>query len=302
MIGIILGTGYGVYYEIEMKKEEWGQREETNTSTVQTKELAINDELVTSLMEVVHYLNDGLLWDYQTKGKPYFGYWYQKDITSQNEISNQIKLYLALRSLYKDDDWHKNDIVQVPKTDVEYALEKLFGDKNIVHESLNGTGCNYTNFMYDEQTGIYQQESLFCGAILPPHYIAQIEKATKYDDRIEIIEHVAYIDFSESENGENINVYKTNQEKIASLEYTDNEKELLKQYASGLDTYQYTFQLKNGNYYLSAIEKRTNDKVLFLVLQCFHYINLENLLFQNFLVLINLIMNGAQLYSNDYFE
>lgn len=257
MVAIVGGTIYGVSYEIDhYKNKHYSEPTEQENKSDESlpKALNLDDALVVSLMEPIHALNSGLLYDYEQKNNTFFGYWYQQERYTVDTISNQVKLYLALNSL-KDSTW--KEVVQVSQADVESAVKKLFGKTaTVTHESLNGVGCNYTHFAYDTESKIYQQENPQCGSILPPHFLTKVERATLYSDRIEIIEKMAYIDYSEEVKEDVIgNVYSNqNQTSIGTFHFTEEEALLFDTYTDQLNSYKYVFRIENGNYYLDSIE------------------------------------------------
>lgn len=258
MVAIVAGTGYGVYYEIQTyKKEHWEEspqnKVEENEEKDKNESLPIEGETVSQLMKPIHYLNDGLLYDHEDS--TYFGYWYQKEKYTVDTISNQVKLYLSLYSLY-DPEWQNQDIIEVTKTEVEKSLENLFGKITVEHESLKGVGCGYTHFTYEGDKEIYSQENKICGAILPPHYTSKIKNATKYNDRIEIIEQIAYIDYETEGDNEVTKIHKNqNEVEIATIEEEISDDQIFTQYGEQLDSYKYTFQYQNGKYHFYSIEK-----------------------------------------------
>lgn len=258
MVAIVGGTIYGVSYEIDQyKKKHYSepiQQEEKQGESL-PKELNSDDVLVASLLEPIHALNSGLLYNYEQANNIFFGYWYQQEHYTAGTISNQVKLYLALNSL-RNSTWQ--DIAEVQKTEVEDAVKKLFGkNATVTHESLQGSGCNYTHFEYDAKEGSYRQENPQCGSILSPHFITRLERATMYNDRIEIVEKMAYIDYSQGEADGVGNIYQNqHQTSIGTFNYNEEgvEAMIFDTYSNQLNSYKYVFYLEDGNYYLNSIE------------------------------------------------
>ena len=109
-------------------------------------------------------------------------------------------------------------------------LDVTYTDSNII---LN---CK-TVGVYDASTQTYSfTEPDGCGGVFIPEIDTKIISATKYDDKLEIVEKMAYLDYKEDSTGNFVqNVHKNVSDK--------------------LDSYKYTFKYKNGNYYFDSIKK-----------------------------------------------
>jgi hypothetical protein len=196
-----------------------------------------------------------------------YGYFYKKDSYTVDEISNQVKLYLAIYSL-KNDSWDNVDItekIELNEADVELAFKKLFGSTaTYQNESLTGDGCAYNGFKYDENQKKYSQNGLGCGGIYLSKYITKVISAKKYNYRLEITEKVAYV--SDGQDVCDFYVYKTmedaasNDNKLGNYvinDYNNYEADLISNYSDQLYSYKYTFKYdsENDNYYFYSVEK-----------------------------------------------
>lgn len=187
----------------------------------------------------------------------YFGYLYQNEKISQTEIDNQVKIYMAIRKVLteaKTTDYTKK--IEIKESEVTSALKQLFGQNvTFKHESLTGNTCSYTKFEYDEDKKLYIQnpEDLDDCNYSNDTILSKITEEKTLADSIEIYEKVAYVvnsyNFETKQAIYNIYTDMTKQTKIASAnEYS------IDNYLEQLNTYKYTFEKDNNNYYLKSVE------------------------------------------------
>jgi lipoprotein len=245
MLVVLMATG--CTFTLNGKTEE-----EKKNDVVEEKEnekgqdISTGNELVTIFEYRTHFVND-----YFT-GEDLFGYFYTQDKITLDTISNQAKLFLSIRSLYGS-TWDKGvgNVIEVPKADVENAFELLFGSKATYQdEDLKGSACNFAGFKYDSSKQVYTQDAQGCGGTAVPKYETKVISATKYSDKFEFTEKVAYVAY---DNGEE-KVYKSKDDKTAlGNGVGDN----ITAYYDKLDSYKWTFYYDNdkGHYYFYSVEK-----------------------------------------------
>ena len=235
-----------------------------NTTTEETKKetsesLDINSDLVTDLMTIPHYTNDVWL------GSNYSGYFYNENSYDINTISNKVKILIAIRSLGLDSinvnyskETDDGTFISIPEDVVKESYYKIFGNEiEFKNESLDGQECGYAAFKYNSTTKAYEQNMYGCGGTMIPFYETKTVEATKYNDRIEIIEKMAYIEFDTDENSDELSqLIYTDSSATNKIDTISSEDEIkIDNYLDKLDSYKYTFKKDGNNYYLYYIEK-----------------------------------------------
>lgn len=228
---------------IEIKEENNGEDTETDLSTT--------DEVVTALMAPFLIVNNY----FQNN---YFGYFYDHKNIDVNTLPDDIKIMIAINTLNEEWDlkYGIEDTISLTAEQVDQAMKKLFGNIKYNHTSLNGKGCAYNNFIYNESTQTYTQKGLGCGGTLVPFYEANIISAKKYKDRIEITEVVGYFEFNTTDSSSNPtpNLYNNKKEKIKIASNVGSENGLAT-YKDQLYKYTFTFKLEDGEYHFNKIER-----------------------------------------------
>lgn len=255
-IFIILGLGGYIIYdkvlstEKESKQEESKKEEVNKDEKEKYEEVSIDDEIVTKLIKNV--TADTI--DVKTAG-----YFYEKGKILNTEVSNQMKLYLAIQMIQGNPDEMEKNLSKVTPENIASAVKEIFGpDATYTDETLNDA-CR--GMKYNSKT---QKYSAYygCGGALIPTYHGTIVKARKYNDRLEIDQKAMLITYEQSKTNTGdiiINIFNPN-DKIDSFEIKSDDdwpeaKDLLEKYKDKLATYKYTFNLEDGNYYFYSVEK-----------------------------------------------
>ena len=200
--------------------------------------------IVSNLMDTMHYTierryNDDI----------YEGYFYNYDYIDNNNISDEIKIYLAIRT-FKQSDWasyNGNMRITIREDNVKKKIKELF-NTSYTNKTLNGDPCVYAMFEYDDKSHIYIQPGNTCDNELKSFYTTKIINAKDYDDYIEIDEKVGYLKF----NNTNYLLYKNKNE----LEYvTTLKSDNIDNILDSLNTYRFKFIKQNNNYYLESVKK-----------------------------------------------
>jgi hypothetical protein len=231
---------------------------ETDNSQDAAIELSTSDELVTSLMDRIHSLNN--IW----VGDELYGYFYKKDSYTVDEISNQVKLYLSIYSFTEqiNEANSEDEYFQLNEEDVEKAFKQFFGPTaTYQNESLTAPAdCKFV-FNYDDIKKLYTQDIIYCGGVYFDKVSTKLISAKKYTDRIEITEKMANI-VSRFDDGELIlEVHNTMSSDSSSklFEYAnDDASDVSDKFESDqLYSYKYTFKYdsENDNYYFYSVEK-----------------------------------------------
>lgn len=186
----------------------------------------------------------------------YYGYFYKKDGFNTNDISNNIKIYMAIRKVIADKSLTEN--IEIKASDVEDALKTIFGSSvKYNHQSIIGNNISYTTFNYDKDKNIYKEDKLKCteNCESPRNdsIISKIVKTNNNDDIIEVYEMVGFVATG----------YNLQDKKVVYYIYKDIDKKQLvgtsdiysiDQYKDKLSTYKYTFRKDKNNYYFEKVE------------------------------------------------
>ena len=180
----------------------------------------------------------------------------EKDNYTVNDIDNNVKLMLATEQIYLKDSSFKSGNFPIIKTKVEMQneMQNIFGNSVIYADSNITLNCKGVG-LYDENNQTYTfTEPEGCGGTLTPHIESKAVSATKYSDKLEIVEKMAYIDYTEGANGLITNVHKNVNDTSIIGTLSDND-DIFTLYGDKLDSYKYSFKYENGNYYFESIEK-----------------------------------------------
>lgn len=188
----------------------------------------------------------------------YFGYFFKKDKYNQQEIDNQVKIYMAIRKVVaenpkKYEDLNKEHVIE--STKVEKSLKEIFGkNMKINHESLTGNSCSYSGFKYDKEKNEYIQKPDDCEEEQKMSILMEQSNIEITDEKTELTVIMAFVDFN----------YDIESNKIIYEYYKDNSKQFLigtkEQYdLDGIreqsDTYKFIFINKNGQFIFDSVEK-----------------------------------------------
>lgn len=239
--------GFCIYYQIE--NHDKNNVKNPETQKIEEK-IDTNSDIVTISMNKFSILNDTFV------AGNMFGYLYRKNNYTVDNIDNDVKLMLGTEQLYLKDDNFKygNFPVVKTKSEMQNEIQKIFGNDVTYSDSNINLNCK-TLGTYDNTNQTYTfTESDGCGGTLTPYIETKIIEAIKYDDKLEIIEKMAYVDYTEKDNELITNVHKNENDLnvIGNLKEND---DIFTLYNDKLDSYKYTFKYKNGNYYFESIKK-----------------------------------------------
>lgn len=193
----------------------------------------------------------------------YMGYFYEMSGATVDSISDEVKVYMGL-SLTDLSKYNKDDKLTIPKKTVKKNIEKIFGkDVSYKDVSLGSDNLCYLSLAtFNSKDNTYEVEDYNkCNGTYQPYYGTMIESASKYSNRIEIVEKVYYGEYENNDDGMILNVYKQadtslKDDLVATLPATDlDEKAILNDFKDVLYSYKYTFYLEKGNYYLHSVER-----------------------------------------------
>ena len=202
---------------------------------------------------VINYLN------LNTLPKEYYGYFFQNDELSADDMDNQVKIYMAIRKIVADNPntyLNTDKKLEINASDVEKALTTLFGKEvEYKHVSLNGNACSYTDFKYDKESKLYTQMPSDCPDAARNSIYTELVSTNEGEDKIVINEKVAIINFDY-----NLEAKKTYYYVYRDLEATDLiatvENYGIDSCRDSIPTYQFTFlkDKESGNYYFDKVE------------------------------------------------
>lgn len=250
IVVILGGTGYGVYHEIQnYRKEHWTAPNPVEDEKEEVENMSITDPQVESLLAYVNSFHDAWI------GKEYFGYFYQEDAYTMDTIPNQVKLALAIQSLHQKGN--ENNQFTFTEQEIEEALHRIFGPSiTFQHETVVGSGCGFSEAVYDAEQKTYTQEIDGCGGIGVPFIISTVESAKKYSDRLEIVQKIAYVDYKTEGDALIAQVHQTPTDSNILGTFHTEELDLQDIFLKyNLNAYQYTYKYDQGNYYLTAIKR-----------------------------------------------
>lgn len=280
LVGLLI-YAYKVINEIESNPVKNAETDVTNEKILNENEpieLEQEDDEVKKIIEKINFPTYAIASIYRTEGF---------DI---NTIKNDLILRLAWSKATKElVENTVNEIGEYKRTATQEEMEKCI--KRIFGENIEYTNESFNNIEvqtfhgYEESQGevnynneIYTANYLEGGGGDVPFIHQQIEKALKYDDKIEIYVKTAFINtkYDETSNEYDYIIYKEFKQdkfndKVAEIDdltfmeaYTEKIKELsdlknntqIEKLSSELNTYVYTFNLeKDGQYYLTAFNK-----------------------------------------------
>ena len=202
---------------------------------------------------VINYLN------LNTLPKEYYGYFFQNNELSADDMDNQIKIYMAIRKIVADNPnayLNTDKKLEINASDVEKALTTLFGKEvEYEHTSLNGNACSYTDFKYDKESKLYTQMPSECLDAARNTIYTELVSTNEDEDKIVIREKVAIINFDY-----NLEAKKTYYYVYRDLAATDLiatvENYGIDSCRDSVPTYQFTFlkDKESGSYYFDKVE------------------------------------------------
>ena len=225
------------------------------------EELAVDDKLVTQSLAKINWKIEDF---------------YKNDKLVVSDIDNDVILSIAFASIVSEN----KDVSAVSTVDLDKNIKNIFGSKtkyttsNSVDVSYAFIGCS--RFTYDEKDSLYTREILGCDAGWRFNgIVSKVNKALKYDDRIEIYQKAMYYTSGSESTGplETIDFYKANvTSNPEGTDYYDKSALIaenvknpgsgteftktmnLDDYYEKADTYKIIFTKENNNYVFTSIE------------------------------------------------
>ena len=235
------------------------QVKETNTDTKE-QELEVTEEdriIANNLLKPFNRYKDYLAYDK-------LGYIYKYDKLTSENLPNDIILEVSLYGYVREN----NDIydnyysVTFKSTNIDASVFKqtvqsIFGNVSYTDESISKS-CTYGSAVYNADQNNYTYTGQACGGTLLPYIESKIIQIKKYNDRIEIIERIAYIEYLTYEDGSTPNqlVYNNPTDKrCVGANPTTSSVDIFDKYSDKLTSYKWTFKKNESNYYFDKIEK-----------------------------------------------
>ena len=235
------------------------QVEETNTDTKE-QELEVTEEdriLANNLLKPFNRYKDALSYKKM-------GYIYKYDKLTSENLPNDIILEVSLYEYVREN----NDIydnyysVTFKSTNIDASVFKqtvqsIFGNVSYTNENISKS-CTYGSAVYNADQNNYTYTGQGCGGTFLPYIESKIIQIKKYNDRIEIIERIAYIEYLTYEDGSTPNqlVYNNPTDKrYVGADPTSSSVDIFDKYSDKLTSYKWTFKKNESNYYFDKIEK-----------------------------------------------
>ena len=182
----------------------------------------------------------------------YFGYFFAKDNYSGQEISHQVKIYMAIRKIMAENpDTYKDSSkkLTISETKVEKAVRELFGENiELKHESLVGNSCSYSSFKYDKRKKEYIQKPGECEDEKTISILMEQESSMNTEEKKEFTVWISFVDFSYDRESSQMNYqYYKDASKTSSIGVS--EKYDLEPFKGLVNRYRFTF-IKQGNHYI----------------------------------------------------
>lgn len=187
----------------------------------------------------------------------YFGYFFTKDSYSKEEISSQVKIYMAIRKIMASNpDAYKDPSkkMTISVSEVEKSMKELFGKNvEIKHESLIGNSCSYSSFKYDKSNKEYVQKPGECEDEKTISILMEQESSTNTEEKKEFTVWVAFVDFSYDKDTNQMNYqYYKDVNKTSSIGVS--EKYDLEPFKELVNRYRFTFMKQDDDYIFDKVE------------------------------------------------
>lgn len=237
IVGIIAGTGYGIYYQVN----KWNEKnKEVTTPKVETKSLDTDSEIVTKLMKDFSISENKTI----TAKDEYLGYLYSKSIFNKSDISDEYKIYTALNDLTKN----STEVTEIENIKVKEKIKDIFND-TYKDQSLTKDSCNLPKYNYTNDK--YIKGELKCNSEIIGKLVTKINSANKETDTITITKAIYYEEIIDNKT----NIY-ANVDKKLLIKENVSDSDIFNEYKNKIEKYKYTFKKNSlGNYYFEKIEK-----------------------------------------------
>lgn len=159
-----------------------------------------------------------------------------KDGTTNENISNDLKLKIAYKNLEESQLEQKDDMITFKDKDLFQSAKKIFGNKVTINNEL--FSYNKTKFMHynDTYLGLKEENE-------PKNHVYKIISASKEDESLVFVVILAKL----SPESELLNA----KDEVILKEYQDED---LEEYQEKLNTYKLTFAYQKDNYIFKSIE------------------------------------------------
>lgn len=241
---LLLIIGLIVFFVFN-KKDDTKKKEPVKEET--------KEEIYTKLLDyaaITAYLNNNSLPD------DLYGFFYKEETVKNKEISNKVKIYMAIRNLISEKgEVDPNTEISFTEEEVSDKIKEIFGKKtSFKNESLEGETCSFSNFKYDKNSKKYVQKPEECVTSRNDSiYYKLISEESTDNERI-IVARVGFL----------ITAFDTASSRIKYYIYSDINKENLvfKDYgmdenviAEKLNSYKFIFVREDtNNFYLDRVE------------------------------------------------
>ena len=192
---------------------------------------------------------------------------YEKDITLSTDLNNAVILELAMyqytinESPFDNLDWGGKGSITVASNKIKNYVTDIFGE-NFVYKNADIPDMCFSGVhgLYDSNNDVYifSRPEHGCGGMFLPYIESKIIQIKKYNDRIEITERIAYLEYLTYEDGSTPNqlVYNNPTDKrYVGADPTTSSVDIFDKYSDKLTSYKWTFKKNESNYYFDKIEK-----------------------------------------------
>ena len=187
----------------------------------------------------------------------YFGYFFTKDSYQVQEITNQIKIYMAIRKIMAEDSATYQDPskeLSISLKQVEQSVKELFGkDEKIKHESLVGNSCSHSSFKYNKDKQKYIQKPGECEDEKTMSILMEQESAVHTDEKKEFTVWVAFVDFSYDQDSGRMS-YQYYKDVNKTYPIGESEKYELELFKESVNRYRFSFTKEDSHYIFDKVE------------------------------------------------
>lgn len=236
IIGIILIIIGTVMSSSNNKKKETVEKTKTKSTEV-VEEISLDTVFPYDLVDSVT----------MSEYSDYSDYLYLKDKLNVEDINNQVLLSLAARKYL-----YANNTTTMTSEDMKKSIKSLFGNVKYKDTTINAGSCLGESAEYKKGKYSFAGD---CGGSYISHFITKIVKATRYKDRVEIIQKVGYADYDFPNDEVKELIYKDNSLKdLIGKEDATNDTVIYEKYKDSFPEYMFTFNYEDEEYHFESIE------------------------------------------------
>lgn len=186
-----------------------------------------------------------------------FGYLFQKDAYTANELSDEAKMVITgYKILFTENNY--GEPVEVTKDEIFSIMKSIFGSDIEYHDLIVNNNTKNLFLPVEYKNGVYRY--VYGGGMGPISYFeSSLIKAIETDSTIEIYENVVYADHPTNseyvdDNNSYYDIYTPDRSNLIAKKIKDAD---IKNYMSYGYVYKYTFNFDSttNEYYFSKIEK-----------------------------------------------